>query len=337
MKFKKLGNSGLILSDLALGTMLYGEESSRSTSPEVAKKQIDFYLDKGGNHIDTADVYANGRSEEILGQALLGKRHRTIIATKVRFPRGQDPNDSGLSRHHIMEEVHASLRRLSTDYIDIYYMHCWDPITPIEESLRAFDDLITSGKVRYIGVSNFKAWQVMKAQGVSELNGYTKFVGGQYQYSLVKRDIEYEFKDLFESEGIGLLPWGPLGGGFLSGKYSADQKPVDEGRIATTGEETEEAWERRNTDQNWKTLQQVQKIAQYREVSPAQIAIAWLRAKSWVSSVILGARTLEQLEDNMKAGELMLTRKEMKDLDEISALPELYPYRMMDVYGQRVL
>ncbi|MDX2304754.1 MAG: aldo/keto reductase [Microscillaceae bacterium] len=337
MKFKKLGNSGLILSDLTLGTMLYGEESSRSTPPEIAKKQIDFYLDRGGNHIDTADVYANGRSEEILGQALLGKRHRTIIATKVRFPRGQGPNDSGLSRHHIIQEVHASLRRLSSDYIDIYYMHCWDPITPIEESLRAFDDLLTAGKVRYIGVSNFKAWQVMKAQGVSELNGYTKFVAGQYQYSLIKRDIEYEFKDLFESEGIGLLPWGPLGGGFLSGKYRSDQKPTDEGRIATTGEETEEAWKRRDTTQNWKILEEVQKIAQNREVSSAQIAIAWLRSQDWVSSVILGARTFEQLEDNMKSADINLTLKEQKDLNKASELPELYPYRMMDVYGQRFL
>ena len=335
MKFNRLGNSGLLVSDLCLGTMIFGEESARGTAPAEAQRMIDHYLEAGGNHLDTADVYAGGRSEEIVGQALKNhRRDQIVLATKVNFPKGDGPNDRGLSRHHIIEGVHGSLRRLNTDYLDLYTMHCWDPLTPLEESLRAFDDLVTAGKVRYIGVSNFKAWQLMKALDVSDVNGWSRFVAGQYQYSLVKRDIEYEFIDLCLAEGVGLTPWGPLGGGFLSGKYSRGQRPTEAevGRIATTAEDTEESWERRNTSRNWDIIDAVGEIAETRGATYPQVALAWVRAQPAVSSVILGARTMAQLEDNLGAAEFDLTGEELARLDAVSTLPELYPYRFQDNY-----
>lgn len=337
MQYKQLGRTGLLVTDICLGTMIFGEESARSTPANEATRMIHAYLDAGGNHIDTADVYANGRSEEIVGAAIKNRRSDVILATKVRFPTGEGRNQAGLSRGYIVTAVENSLRRLQTDYIDLYYMHCWDPLTPLAESLRAFDDLVTAGKVRYIGVSNFKAWQMMKALGVSEQHGWHRFVAAQYQYSLVKRDIEYEFSDLCQSEGVSLTPWGPLGGGFLTGKYRPDQQPTDasEGRIATTAGHTEEAWSRRNTERNWRILEVVERIATKREATIPQIALAWVRAQPAVASVIIGARTMTQLEDNLGAAEIQLTADELADLDEVSALPEMYPYRMIAAYGQR--
>lgn len=337
MNYKKLGSSGLLVSDLCLGTMIFGEDSERSTPADEAERMIHRFIDAGGNHIDTADVYAGGRSEEILGRAIKGKRHQLVLATKVRFGPGR--NEEGLSRHHILEAVHGSLRRLQTDYIDLYYMHAWDPLTPIEESLRVFDELVTAGKVRYIGVSNFKAWQVMKALAVSDAHDWSRFVAGQYQYSLVTRDIEYEFTDLCLSEGIGLTPWGPLGGGFLSGKYKRGQKPTDaqEGRIAVTPNAHEEAWERRNTERNWRIVDAVGQIAENRGATYPQIALAWLRMQPAVASVIIGARTMAQLEDNLGAADIELSDEELNELDQASALHELYPYRLLKDQAERRL
>lgn len=342
MRYKQLGRSGLVVSDLCLGTMIFGETGSRGTPPDEAERMIHRYLDAGGNHLDTADVYAGGRSEEVVGQTLKGlggRRGQIILATKVRFATEDDPNGQGLSRHHIVEGVHASLRRLQTDYIDLYYMHCWDPLTPLDESLRAFEDLVRDGKVRYIGVSNFKAWQLMKALAVSDTHGWVRFVAAEYQYSLVKRDIEYEFSDLCTSEGVSVTAWGPLGGGFLSGKYRPDQRPqsASEGRIATSPDNEEESWARRDTERNWAILDVVGQIANARGASYAQIALAWLRAQPFVASVILGARTLEQLDDNLRAAEIALTDDELSRMDRASALPELYPYRMIEYYGKRSL
>ncbi len=334
MHYKTLGTTGLILSDLSLGTMTFGEKSSRGTSEKESLEQIAYYLDQGGNHIDTANGYSQGVSEQIVGKGLKGKRNDVILATKVRFPSGKGINGQGLSRWTILNEVDGCLDRLSTDYIDLLYMHAWDPLTHIEQSLRAFDDLVASGKVRYIGVSNFKSWQLMKSLAVSEAKHYVKFCAAQYQYSLVKRDIEYEFPDLFQAEGLGLLPWGPLGGGFLSGKYSLTNKPED-GRITHSDDSHEESWERRNTERNWKILTAVDHIATNRNVSHAQIAIAWLRQKEIVTSVILGARTLKQLEGNMEASSMVLSSEEMDILDRASALPELYPYRFLEDYATR--
>lgn len=333
MQFHPLGRSGLITSNLTLGTMIFGEKASRSTPRNEALKIIDAYLAAGGNHLDTADVYAEGRSEEIVGEAIKGKRSEVIVATKVRFPTGKGVNEVGLSRHHIMDGVHQSLKRMKTDYIDLLYIHCFDPITPMEETVRALEDLVVSGKVRYLGLSNFKAWQVMKLQSLCEKMGANPFIAAQYQYSLVKRDMEYEFFDLLESEGLGLLPWGPLGGGFLTGKYKREEPTT--GRIANTEDHTEEAWARRNTEQNWRIIDKVGELTEKYHATHSQIALAWILAKSIVPSVILGVRTMPQLEDNLKAKDLVLDRSDVEALDKISALPELYPYRMIEAYGGR--
>lgn len=338
MKYKLLGRSGLIVSDLCLGAMVFGEDNERGTPEADAARMIHAFLDAGGNHIDTANVYAGGKSEEIVGRAIKDRRGQVVLATKARFSQGSDKNDSGLSRRHIMDAVHHSLRRLDTDYLDLYTMHCWDPLTPLQESLRAFDDLVTSGKVRYIGVSNFKAWQLMKALGLSDENGWARFIAAQYQYSLVKRDIEYEFTDLCLSEGVGITAWGPLGGGFLSGKYKRGERPqTGQGRIGVSPDHVEEAWERRNTEQNWNVIDAVGKIAESRGVTYSQVALTWLRAQPVVSSVIIGVRTMQQLEDNLGAATLDLTVDELAQLNTASTLPELYPYRMIDLYGSRTL
>ncbi|MDX1616316.1 MAG: aldo/keto reductase [Candidatus Promineifilaceae bacterium] len=328
MEIRKLGRSGLLVSELCLGTMIFGEDSDRATPPEVAERMIHSYLDAGGNFIDTANVYADGRSEEIVGRALLGRRDQVVLATKVRHRRGPGPNDDGLSRRHIMAEVENSLRRLQTDYIDLYYAHMWDDLTPIDETLRAFDDLVKAGKVRYIGVSNFTAWQIMKALAVSDAERLARFVAAQYQHSLVVRDIEREFVDLFLAEGLGSVPWGPLGGGFLSGKYRRGDRP-DSGRLATTPDQHEEAWARRSTAQNWAVIDAVGAIADARGKSYAQIALNWLLCRREVSSVIIGVRTPEQLADNLGAAGWFLSDEEQAQLNKVAGLDLGYPYRMM--------
>ena len=333
MKYKPLGRSGLIVSELCLGTMIFGDDTRGADEP-TATRMIHQFLDAGGNFVDTADVYADGRSEVIVGKALKDKRDRVVLATKVRFPMGRDPNDVGLSRRHVIAGCEASLRRLSTDYVDLLYAHMWDPLTPIEETLRAFDDLVTAGKVRYVGVSNFKAWEVMKSLGVSDSHGWARFIAAQYQYSLVVRDIEREFVSLFEAEGLGLVPWGPLGGGFLSGKYRRGERPT-EGRIATTPDHTEEAWQRRATERNWAILDTVGEIAEARGKTYPQVALAWLRAQPTVVAPIIGARTPEQLADNLGAIGWELTAEELDRLDAVSAIEEGYPYRMIREYGKR--
>jgi aryl-alcohol dehydrogenase-like predicted oxidoreductase len=334
MEMRQLGSSGLIVSELCLGTMIFGENSARSTPPDASLRMIDQFLDFGGNFIDTANVYGDGRSEELVGQGLIGRRDKVILATKVRHRRGEGVNDLGLSRRHILQEVGNSLRRLQTDYIDLYYAHMWDPLVPIDETLRAFDDLVTSGRVRYIGASNFKAWQLMKSLATSDAHGYVRFIAAQYQHSLVVRDIEREFVDLFLQEGLGSVPWGPLGGGFLSGKYRPDSRP-EKGRLSTTPDHDEEAWVRRNSERNWLILDAVDEIGRQNGKSHSQIALAWLLARQEVSSVIVGVRTPEQLADNLGATGWQLKQDELHRLSEVSTIPLGYPYRMMDLYGKR--
>ena len=335
MRYKQIGKSGLVTSNLTLGTMIFGEDSERGTPKKEALKIIDQYISEGGNHLDTADVYAHGQSEIIVGEAIKNRRKEIIVSTKVRFKTHEDSNAEGLSRHHIVEGVNSSLKRLNTDYIDLLYLHGFDPITPLEETIRTLEDLIKNGKLRYIGISNFKAWQLMKAQALTQQLNTNCFIAAQYQYSLVKRDLEYEFFDLLESEGIGLLPWGPLGGGFLTGKYTRE-KPLS-GRIATTSNETEESWERRNTDKNWGVIDKVKELAKKYAATPSQISIAWIMSKSIVPSVILGVRTADQLADNLSANSIKLSGEDILALDELSLLPELYPYRMINAYCQRNL
>jgi aryl-alcohol dehydrogenase-like predicted oxidoreductase len=330
MKYRQLGNSGLLVSELALGTMTFGEQSQRSTPPDEAERMVLRFLEAGGNHLDLANVYAGGVAEEIVGRAVRGRREQIVLTTKVRWPMGDGPNDTGLSRYHIQNSVEASLRRLQTDTIDVLYMHGWDPLTPLEESLRACDDLVASGKVRYVGVSNFKAWQVMKALGLSDQHGWARFIAAQYQYSLVMRSIEAEFLDLCRSEGLGLVCWGPLGGGFLSGKYRPDQRPTSpaDGRLAATPDDWEEAWVRRATEHNWQILAEVKAFVDaHPGTTPSQVALAWLLTRPAVSSVIVGARTLKQLDDNLGAADLRLGDAEIARLNDASASPLVYPYR----------
>lgn len=334
MRLRRLGNSGLLVSELALGTMIFGEASERGVSPAEAHRLIARYLDGGGNHFDVADVYAGGRAEELVGEAAAAARDRIVLTTKVRWPTGTGGNDAGLSRYHIAASVEASLRRLRTDRIDVLYMHGWDAWTPLEESLRAFDALATAGKVHYIGVSNFKAWQVMKALGLSDRHGWARFVAAQYQYSVVVRDIESEFLDLCTAEGVGLVPWGPLGGGFLSGKYSPDRRPTKaaEGRLAVTPDAWEESWQRRATEQNWAVLRAIHEITKtHAGATVAQVALAWLLTRPAVASVVVGARTLAQLDENLAAAELVLSAEELARLDTVSAVPKQYPDRAVNI------
>ena len=333
MQYRRLGNSGLLVSELALGTMVFGEASDRGTPENEAAKLIDAYIEAGGNHFDLADVYAGGRAEEIVGQALGARRADAVIATKARWPMGSDPNKAGLSRRHICAALEASLRRLKTDHVDVYYMHGWDALTPIEESLRAFDDLVAAGKVRYIGVSNFMAWQVMKSLGLCDRNGWVRFVAAQYQYSLVERGIEAELEALCASEGVGLVPWGPLGGGFLTGKYQKGSRPdTTTGRIGMTPDEWEESWAHRATDANWRTLDAVKAVAAaHPGATPAQVSLGWLLARPTVSSVVIGARTVEQLRANLAATELKFAQEEIAALTTASAVRPPYPARAVNL------
>jgi aryl-alcohol dehydrogenase-like predicted oxidoreductase len=314
--------------------MVFGEESTRGADPKSAIRLIHGFLDAGGNHIDTANVYAGGRSEEIVGAAIKDRRDRVILATKVRHATGKNLNDQGLSRYHVIRSVEASLRRLQADGIDLLIAHAWDPLSPLEETLRAFEDLVASGKVRYLGVSNFKAWQLMKALAVSEARGWSRFIAAQYQYSLVERNIEHEISDLCLHEGLGLTPWGPLGGGFLSGKYHPGDRP-QEGRLAMMPDETEESWLRRSKERNWAILRVVDEVSRSHQATHAQVALAWLLHQPAVCSVIIGVRTLAQLDDNLAAGRLSLSEEELTRLSQASEPDDPYPYRFLRLYGSR--
>jgi len=317
--------------------MNFGLEYGRGTPAIEAEELIHRFIEVGGNSIDTANIYAGGRAEEIVGKALKGKRSQVLLATKVRFRQGPGYNESGLSRHHIMQAVHASLRRLQTDYLDVYYMHCWDPLTPLEETLRAFEDLVVAGKIRYIGISNFKAWHLMKALALSDARGWSRAIAAQYQYSLIQREIEYEFDDLFCREEVGLLTWAPLGGGFLSGKYHQTQRPLlaSDGRLATMRPVDEDAWERRSTERNWRLLTVINQIANTHGITAARVALTWLRKQPLVTSVILGPRTMGQLEENLAATETELSEDEMALLSQISTPQDVYPYRFIREFGKR--
>jgi len=328
MKYRYLGRTGLKVSELCLGTMTFGRESDKKES----KKMLDSYLDSGGNFVDTADQYGPeghpGTSEAILGQLLKGRRDKVVISTKVGFPTSDGVNDMGLSRAHILREVEESLRRLNTDYIDIYHVHCWDEGTPLEETLSVLDRLVQSGKVRYIGASNYTAWQLMKAIGLSDYYGWVRFVSAQMQYSLVVRDIEREILPLCHYEGLTVMAWGPLGGGFLSGKYRPGKKPPSMGaRLVDVKKNEEEAWERRATERNFRILEVVEEIAKTRKVTQTQVALSWVLAMGVIP--IVGARTLDQLKVNLDSIKLKLNKEELERLDRVSSLKIGYPYRFI--------
>ena len=326
MEYRQLGKSGLRVSTLTLGTMGFGGVGWASvvgtTDVDGAQRQIGMAIDAGINLIDTADVYSAGRSEEIVGKALGGRRDDVLLATKVRMPMGDGPNDAGLSRHHVIRACEASLRRLGTDYVDLYQVHEWDGHTPLEETLGALDLLVRSGKVRYVGASNYAAWQLMKALGIADKAGLPRFVSQQIHYTLQARDAEYELVPLALDQGLGILVWSPLAGGLLSGKYRRDTAAPEGTRVFAGWDEPPVSNEAKLYD----TIEVLVDIGEARGVSAAQIALAYLVGRPGVTSVIVGARTEEQLADNLAAAELTLADDELARLDQVSANPLGYPF-----------
>jgi aryl-alcohol dehydrogenase-like predicted oxidoreductase len=318
MEYRILGNTGTVVSALAMGTMTFGAESDE----KIAHEQLDRFLEQGGNLIDTADVYADGESETVIGRWLesrTGARDRVVLATKGRFPRGDGPNDVGLSRVSLTRTLEASLRRLSVDTIDLYQAHAWDPLTPIEETLRFFDDAVRAGKIQYVGVSNFIGWQLQKAALLTWHLGLAPVVTLQPQYNLLQRGVELELSQVCANEGIGILPWSPLGGGWLTGKYRRDVPPTGKSRLGEDPGRGMEAYARRNPEERtWRVIDTVRSVAEARGASMAQVALAWLVDRPAVTSVILGARTLEQLDDNLGAAGLHLSAEETARLDQAS-------------------
>ena len=325
MDYRQLGSSGLRVSALTLGTMTFGGRDRfanvGSTDVAGATRQLDLCLDRGVSFIDTANVYSAGVSEEIVGAAIKGRRDRVLLATKARMPMGDGPNDAGLSRHHLIAECEASLRRLGVDHIDLYQVHEWDGQTPLEETLEALDTLVRSGKVRYVGASNYAGWQLMKALGVADRHGYQRFVCQQIYYSLQARDAEYELVPLAVDQGIGILVWSPLAGGLLSGKFRRGQEgPAGTRALSDWGEPPV-----RDPEQLYDTIEVLVEIGEGHGVSAAQVALAWLLERPGVVSLIIGARPDEQLADNLAAAELKLSDAERARLEEVSRPPINYP------------
>jgi aryl-alcohol dehydrogenase-like predicted oxidoreductase len=328
MEYRNLGLSGCAVSSLTLGTMTFGSEADEPAS----HAQLDAFVEAGGTLIDTADVYSGGVSEEIIGRWLAkqpaGVRSQIVLATKGRFPMGEGPNDAGLSRRHLRDALDASLRRLGVESVDLYQVHAFDPYTPLEETLRFLDDAVRAGKISYAGLSNYTGWQVQKVVDLAEFRGLARPVTLQPQYNLLVREIEWEIVPACESTGLGLLPWSPLGGGWLTGKYTKDARPTGATRLGENPERGVEAYARRSVQQRtWDVIDAVQSVASARGVSMAQVALAWLVDRPMVSSVILGARTVEQLHDNLGAAGLHLSEDEIAQLDAASdPAPADYPY-----------
>ena len=327
MEYRRLGPTGTFVSSLCLGTMTFGQETPEPEAHAI----LDRYVEAGGNLLDTADVYQQGISEEMIGRWLTrrGVRDDVLIATKCRFPMGDGPNDSGLGRVHVRRAVEASLRRLQVNHIDLLQAHCWDPATPLEETLRAFDELVREGKVRYVGVSNFTGWQLQRAILLARQLGLAPIVTLQPMYNLLGREIEWELVPLCVEEGIGMLPWSPLGGGWLTGKYSREERPSGRTRLGETPNRGLEDYDRRNVERTWRVLDAVQAVVDGRrgEVTHAQVALSWVTGRPAVCSTILGVRTVAQLEDNLAGGALRLTPDELGRLDAASEPPTPdYPY-----------
>jgi aryl-alcohol dehydrogenase-like predicted oxidoreductase len=314
------------VSTLTLGTMTFGGEGNFAkvgdTDVAGARRQIDMALDAGINLIDTADVYSHGLSEEIIGEVLEGRRDKVLLATKARMVMSDDPNDGGLSRHHLIESVEKSLRRLRTDHIDLYQVHEWDGHTPLEETLHALDSLVSSGKVRYIGCSNYAGWQMTKALGVSDRLGYQRFASTQIHYSLQSREAEYELVPAALDQGLGILVWSPLAGGLLSGKYRRGVEWPEGSRALTDWGEPPV----RDQERLYDIVDVLVEIGEGHGVSAAQVALAWLLQRPGVVSLIVGAKTDEQLADNLSAIDLKLSDGERDRLEEVSRPPLLYPY-----------
>jgi len=321
------GTTGTVVSTLALGTMTFGTE----TDEAGAHAQLDRYVEAGGNLVDTADVYSAGVSERIIGHwlaARAGARDQIVLATKGRFATGVGPNDLGLSRRHLSAALDASLRRVGVDVIDLYQLHSYEPLTPLEETLHFLDDAVRAGKIHYVGLSNFTGWQLQHAVDIAEFRALAGPVTLQPQYNLLVREIEWEIVPAARHAGLGLLPWSPLGGGWLTGKYQREEQPTGATRLGENPDRGVEAYGRRSrVERTWDVVDAVRDIADKRSASMAQVALAWLVDRPAVTSVILGARTMEQLDDNLGAAELHLTADEANRLDEVSdPAPADYPY-----------
>jgi aryl-alcohol dehydrogenase (NADP+) len=332
MEYRTLGRSGCAVSALCLGTMTFGNESDE----KVSHAQLDRFVEAGGTFVDTADVYSAGESERIIGGWLASRpadvTEGIVLATKGRFPTAADPNGAGLSARHLTRALDASLGRLRVETVDLYQAHAWDPVTPLEETLQAMDGFVRAGKIRYYGFSNFTGWQLTKAVRLAAELGLAGPVTLQPQYSLLVREIEWEIVPAALDAGLGLLPWGPLGGGWLTGKYKRDQRPTGATRLGEDPGRGMEAWDRRGTDRTWDVIDAVQGIAEARGISMAEVALAWVTDRPAVTSTILGARTLEQLDTNLKAAGLHLTPEETAALDAASdPHPADYPYGPLGV------
>ena len=327
MEYRLLGGSGCAVSVLALGTLTFGNETSEADS----QAQLDRFVEAGGTLVDTADVYGDTRSEEIIGRWLAstpGARETVVLATKGRFPTDETPNGHGLSRRHLALALDASLRRLNVDTIDLYQLHAWDPLTPIAETLHFLDDAVRAGKILYVGLSNFTGWQLQKTIDVADAHHLACPVTVQPQYNLLARAIEWEIVPACQSAGLGLLAWSPLASGWLTGKYERDRPPAGGTRVAENADLGMKIWNQRgHLEQTWQVLDAVRKVADGRGVSMSQVAVAWLLGRPAITAVILGARTLRQLEENMAAADVRLSAEEMRLLDQVSEPPTPdYPY-----------
>jgi aryl-alcohol dehydrogenase-like predicted oxidoreductase len=332
MEHRRLGRSGLKVSSICLGTMTFGESKGFmkgvTSSDDEARRVLDRALDAGVDFLDTANLYSEGRSEELLGEWLGARRKGLVLATKCRFPMGPGPMDQGLSRRHILQACDDSLRRLRTDYIDLYQVHMQDGATGIEETLRALDDLVRSGKVRYVGCSNYTGYRLTESLWVADQRNLSRFESVQLQWSLVERGAEREMIPPCRAFGLGVLVWSPLGRGLLSGKYQKGQKPPATARLA----EWKDTFTKYDNELTWRALAAAEKVAKELESTPARVSLAWLLAKPEVSSVIIGARDVKQLDDNLAAAALKLSPSHVELLDKASEPAWGYPY---DFIGMR--
>jgi aryl-alcohol dehydrogenase-like predicted oxidoreductase len=329
MEHRQLGLSSLELSVFGLGTMTFGDESDEST----CRAMLDRFVAAGGTFIDTADVYAAGASEEIIGRWLAnrGGPKGVVLATKGRFATGDGPDDRGAGRRHLERALEASLRRLGVEVIDLYQVHGWDPQTPIEETLATLNDFVEKGKVRQVGLSNVTGWQLLHAVLVARYEGWAPITSLQPQYNLLARQVDWDLLPICLEQSIGILPWSPLGGGWLSGKYSPDQVPTGATRLGEDPNRGQESYFRRNRDRTWTIVDEVKAVAREGGVNASQVALAWLRQRPGITSVILGTRTVSQLTDNLAGLDFTLDSNAVERLDRISdpGLPE-YPYRFLE-------
>jgi aryl-alcohol dehydrogenase-like predicted oxidoreductase len=325
MKYRKLGNTGLIVSELALGTMQFGGKMNMGNLGQDATTQmVKLAYDRGINFVDTADVYSLGESETLLGNALKGIRKEIVLATKVRLPMAANFNRSGATRVNILREIEDSMKRLQTDYIDLYQVHGWDSNTPLEETVRTLDDLVRHGKVRYLGLSNLMSWQASTAVMLQERLGLEKYVTAQMYYSLVGRGLEYEFQSFAEYHNIGILVWSPLAGGFLSGKYDRSTPPSAGTRFAEAGQ-----FVPFDKEMGYSVVDVLKEVARRHNASPSSVALAWLLSKPAISSVIVAGRKAEHLEDNIRAVDLQLSEDDLRQLDTVSDPGTPYPKWMV--------